>query len=156
MGSTAIAAFRIGEMLYLCHVGDTRAYHFSAGEFRRLTDDHSLVWELVMSGILTADQARSHPQRSTITQAIGMLTGFQPAVTSLRLKPGDRILLCSDGLWEALAEHDMGQIVGSGGSMLELTSVLVDKAKAASGQDNITAVLYEHAGGTRAAAKARR
>ena len=144
MGSTAIAGFVIGEVLHLCHVGDTRAYHLSDGQFRRLTNDHSLVWELVMSGLLTADQARLHPQRSTITQAIGMLTGVQPAVTSLQLKPGDRVLLCSDGLWEALAEHDIAQIVGSVGSMLELASILVDKAKTLSGQDNITAVLYEH------------
>jgi protein phosphatase len=145
MGSTAIAAFVTGEALHLCHVGDTRGYHFSEGQFRRLTNDHSLVWELVMSGLLTADQARLHPQRSTITQAIGMVTGVQPAVTTLLLKPRDRILLCSDGLWEALAEHDIARIVGSGGSMLDLASSLVDKAKAESGQDNITAVLYEHA-----------
>jgi len=73
-----------------------------------------------------------------------MLTGFQPTVTTLALRPGDRVLLCSDSLWEALGEHDMARIVGSGGSMLELTSALVDTANAASGHDNITAVLYEH------------
>jgi protein phosphatase len=144
MGSTAIAGVVRGEVLHLCHVGDTRGYHFSEGLLRLLTNDHSLVWDLVMAGFMTAEQARQHPHRSTITQAIGMLTGFQPMVTRLPLKSGDRVLLCSDGLWEALAEHDIAHIVGSGGSMLELASALVDRANDASGQDNITAILYEH------------
>jgi protein phosphatase len=144
MGSTVIAGILNGEVLYLCHVGDTRGYHFSGGRFQRLTNDHSVVWELVMSGLITAEQARSHPQRSTVTQAIGMLAGVTPAVTSLPLKPGDRILLCSDGLWEAIAEQDISEIIGSAGSMLDLASLLVEKAKTASGQDNITAVVYEH------------
>jgi protein phosphatase len=71
-----------------------------------------------------------------------------PDVTSVALTPGDRVLLCSDGLWEALADHDIGTIVGSNGSMLELASMLVDRANVASGQDNITAVLYEHGAGS--------
>ena len=144
MGSTAIAGVVDGEALHLCHVGDTRGYHFSQGRLRRLTNDHSLVWRLVMAGLLTPDQARVHPERGKITQAIGMQAGVKPDVTSVALIPGDRVLLCSDGLWEAMADHDIGTIVGSNGSMLELASTLVDKANAASGQDNITAVLYEH------------
>ena len=144
MGSTAIAGVVYGEALHVCHVGDTRGYHFSQGQLRRLTNDHSLVWNLVKSGLLTPDQARIHPQRGRITQAIGMRAGLNPEVTTVALKPGDRVLLCSDGLWEGLADHDIGTIVGSNGTMLELASQLVDKANAASGQDNITAVLYEH------------
>jgi len=144
MGSTAIAGVVHDEALHLCHVGDTRGYHFSQGQLRRLTNDHSLVWNLVRSGLLTPDQARIHPQRGRITQAIGMRAGLKPDITSVALKPGDRVLLCSDGLWEGLPDHDIGTIVGSNGSMVELASMLVDKANAASGQDNITAVLYEH------------
>jgi protein phosphatase len=144
MGSTVIAGIVQEEALHVCHVGDTRGYHFSQGQLRRLTNDHSLVWNLVRSGLLTPDQARVHPQRGRVTQAIGMRAGLQPDVTSVALTPGDRVLLCSDGLWEALADQDIGMIVGSGGSMMELASTLVDKANAASGQDNITAVLYEH------------
>jgi len=144
MGSTAIAGVVHDGALHLCHVGDTRGYHFSQGQLRRLTNDHSLVWNLVMAGLLTPDQARLHPQRGKITQAIGMQGGVKPDVTSVALTPGDRVLLCSDGLWEALADHDIGTIVSSNGSMLELASILVDTANAASGQDNITAVLYEH------------
>jgi serine/threonine protein phosphatase PrpC len=144
MGSTAIAGIVNGAALHLCHVGDTRGYHLSEGQFRRLTNDHSVIWDLVVLGMLTSDEARFHPHRARITQAIGMPAGLKPELTSLVLKPADRILLCSDGLWEALADEEMGQIVASSGSMLELASMLVDRANMSSGQDNITAVLYEH------------
>ena len=147
MGSTAIAGVVQDGALHVCHVGDTRGYHFSQGQLRRLTNDHSLVWRLVTGGFLTPEQARIHPQRGRVTQAIGMRAGFRPDVTSVALTPGDRVLLCSDGLWEALAENDIGNIVGASGSIRDLTSMLVDKANAASGQDNITAVLYEHSAG---------
>lgn len=143
MGSTAIAGLMNGEVLHICHVGDARGYHLSKGKFRRVTNDHSLVWQLVMSGLLNPEQARLHPHRGRVTQAIGM-ESVRPEVTSLLLKPADRVLLCSDGLWEALPEPQIGEIVASGGSMLELASALVDRANAESGKDNITAILYEH------------
>ena len=146
MGSAAIAGFVDGEALYICHVGDTRGYHFSQGKLRRVTNDHSLVWELVMSGLLTPAAARLHPQRGKLTQAIGMPVGVNPELTRLTMKPGDRVLLCSDGLWEALVEQDICRIVGSDGSMLELASMLVNTANATRGEDNITAILYEHGG----------
>jgi protein phosphatase len=67
-------------------------------------------------------------------------------LTSVNLKPGDRVLLCSDGLWEALSDDEIAAVVGSDGSMRQLASVLVDRANAAGGEDNITVVLYEHGG----------
>jgi PPM family protein phosphatase len=143
MGSTAIAGLMNGEALHLCHVGDARGYHLSKGKFRRITNDHSLVWQLVMSGLLNPEQARLHPHRGRVTQAIGMAS-VKPEVTSLTLKTADRVLLCSDGLWEALPEPEIGNIVASSGSMLELASMLVDRANTESGKDNITAILYEH------------
>jgi protein phosphatase len=143
MGSTAIAGLISGETLHLCHVGDARGYHLSKGKFRRVTNDHSLVWQLVMSGLLNPEQARLHPHRGRVTQAIGM-ENVRPEVITLMLKPADRVLLCSDGLWEALPEPEIGEIVASSGSMLELASILVDRANAESGKDNITAILYEH------------
>jgi protein phosphatase len=156
MGSTVIAGFVEGEDLYLCHVGDVRGYHFSEGRLTRLTNDHSLVWELVTSGLLTPDQARLHPQRSKVTQAIGMTEGITPEVTTRMLKPRDRVLLCSDGLWEALPEPDIGELVFADSPVLESVSMLVDKANAKSGQDNITAILYEHRNPERKARRFRR
>lgn len=143
MGSTAIAGWVEDDALHLCHAGDARAYHASSGHFRQLTDDHSQVWRLVMAGLMDSEQARLHPQRGRVTQAIGM-AGVKPEVTELLLRPADRVLLCSDGLWEAAPEREIKEIATSEGSMLELASALVDRANAASGQDNITVVLYEH------------
>jgi protein phosphatase len=144
MGSTAIAALIEGTTLHMCHVGDVRGYHVSGGKLTRVTNDHSLVWELVLSGLLTADEARSHPQRGRVTQAIGGLQGINPVLSTLQLQTKDRVLLCSDGLWEPLGDHAIGEIVSAEGSMLELASELVDRANHCGGPDNITAVLYEH------------
>ena len=145
MGSTAIAGVVDGDTLHLCHVGDVRGYQLSGGHFRRITSDHSWVWEsLVKPGMLTPDQARFHPQRGKVTQAIGSLKGIKPELNSIPLKTGDRVLLCSDGLWEALADENIAAIIGSYGSIQHLASALVDRANTASGEDNITAILYEH------------
>ncbi len=144
MGSTAIAAIVDEEALNLCHIGDVRGYHWSRGQFRHVTNDHSLVWELVLSGILAPAEVRTHPQRARITQAIGPSRTINPEVSSLMLAHGDRVLICSDGLWEALADQDLRSIVGAEGSMRDLAVTLVDRANAAGGEDNITAVLYEH------------
>ena len=145
MGSTVIAGIVDGEDLHLCHVGDVRAYHQSEGRFRPITNDHSWVWEnLVASGLLTADQARFHPQRGKVLQAVGSSHGIRPELTRVTLRPGDRVLLCSDGLWELVGDQEIGAIVASGGSMRQLASVLVDRANHAGGHDNITVILYEH------------
>ncbi|HLK62248.1 MAG TPA: protein phosphatase 2C domain-containing protein [Bryobacteraceae bacterium] len=145
MGSTGIAGIVDGDILHLCHVGDSRAYHISEGRFRRVTNDHSWVWQnLVMPGILTADQGRCHPMRSNLLQAIGN-AHIYPELTSLALKPGDRILLCTDGLWEGLRHEQIGQIVTARGPVETLGLALVEKAIEAGGRDNITLILYEHA-----------
>jgi serine/threonine protein phosphatase PrpC len=149
MGCTAVAGFIDGDSLYICHIGDVRCYHLSRGEFRRMTNDHSWVWEkLVMTGLLTPEQARSHPERGKVTRGIGLARqqGTEPDLSNLTLRDGDRVLLCSDGLWEALADEEIAEVVGSDGTMRQLASVLVDRANAAGGEDNITAVLYEHMG----------
>ena len=149
MGCTALAGVVDGDTLFICHVGDVRCYHLSEGEFKRLTEDHSWVWEkLVMTGLLTPEQARSHPERGKVTRGIGLArqSSGEPALTSVALKPRDRVLLCSDGLWESLADDEIAAVVGSDGSMRQLASVLVDRANAAGGEDNISVVLYEHGG----------
>jgi protein phosphatase len=79
-------------------------------------------------------------------QAIGKGSGVKPALTRVALKARDRVLLCSDGVWETMSDHDMSAVLGLDGSMHDLATLLVDKANTAGGQDNISAVLYEHEG----------
>jgi len=101
---------------------------------------------LVAGGQLTADQARLHPQKNEALQAIGMPYGIVPDVNLYELGVGDLILLCSDGLWEALSDDDIREVLGSDGTMRQLATQLVDRANAAGVTDHITAVLYEHEG----------
>ncbi|MGH8677391.1 MAG: PP2C family protein-serine/threonine phosphatase [Burkholderiales bacterium] len=144
MGCTLILACIRGDTLYTCHVGDVRGYRWRGQEFRALTRDHSVVAELIAAGELSADQARGHPAKNEVLRAIGMPTGFDPDMNTCRLKPGDRVLLCSDGLWEMLCDQELAGIVGGDGSMRQIVTQLVDRANDSGGRDNISVVLYEH------------
>ena len=96
-----------GDTLLVGHVGDSRAYLLHDGELRQVTDDHSLVEELVREGRLTADEAAVHPQRSIITRALGVDASVEVDVYPVELVPGDRLLLCSDGLTRMVAPDDI-------------------------------------------------
>jgi len=144
MGCTMIVACTRGNTLYTCHVGDVRAYLWKGGELCALTRDHSVVAELVAAGELTPDQARSHPAKNEVLQAVGMPDGFEPSMNEAALDPGDRVLLCSDGLWESLSDHEISAIVGGEGSMRQIATQLVDRANDGGGRDNISVLMYEH------------
>ncbi len=104
MGTTLVAAYLDGDTLVIAHVGDSRAYRLRDGELTRLTEDHSLVGELVRSGRLTEDEARGHPQRSVITRALGIESLVKVDIWNYPLQTGDVILLCSDGLTDMISE----------------------------------------------------
>ncbi len=144
MGSTAVAAALDGKTLHICHVGDSRAYHLSVNRLRCVTKDHSWVGQLVTTGLLTPEQARTHPLRGNLLQAIGGTDGIAPDLSSVLLRAGDRVLLCSDGLWEALTDEQIKMTLAASGSLLDLASALVDQANEANGKDNITAIVYQH------------
>ena len=144
MGATLILAYVHGSQLYTCHVGDVRCYVRTANGVALITRDHSFVGWLVQEGKLTAEEARVHPKKNEILQAIGMLGEIEPEINTRVLEPGDRVLLCSDGLWESLPEVDIRLLLDWEGSMRQLATQFVDRANAAGGSDNITVVLYEH------------
>ena len=114
------------------------------GTLERFTEDHSVVGHLLEMGMLTSEQARQHQDRGRLRQAVGLPRGIKPDLNSRRLNYGDRVLLCSDGLWDALPEDEIAAVFASQESMRQLSTVLVDRAIAAGADDNITAVLYEH------------
>ncbi len=144
MGTTLIAACIVGGKVYTCHVGDVRCYVHSASGLKQLTEDHSVVGELVRAGRLSPDQARVHPDKNQILQAIGVPQGITSDTNTSDLESRDVVLLCSDGLWEAISDAGIDTVLRHGTSIREKTETLIRLANEAGGRDNITAVLYRH------------
>ena len=122
------------------HVGDSRVYLYRGGELRQLTDDHSWVGEQIRSGVMSDADARRHPWRNVVTRAISGGADPEVDVIELQLEPGDRLLLCSDGLSGVVPAEEMGALVARE-SLDEACQALIDAANAAGGPDNITTVL---------------
>jgi PPM family protein phosphatase len=141
MGTTLTAAYLDDGDLAIAHVGDSRAYLFRDGSLQRLTDDHSLVGELVRRGKLTEEQAEEHPQRSIITRALGPEPTVDVDTWSYPVRDGDILLLCSDGLTSMITEQKITEVLSSVGSLDEAGDRLIAEANAAGGRDNITVVL---------------
>ena len=126
------------------HVGDSRAYRLRDGELEQVTTDHSLVAELVESGILTPEEAERHPQRSAITRALGTEEAVEPDVFTVEAEPGELFLICSDGLSDMLSEAQITAAIESAGrDPAAAGEALVEAANANGGEDNITVVLFE-------------
>jgi serine/threonine protein phosphatase PrpC len=141
MGTTITAVY-VGEQdVSIAHVGDSRAYCLREGELLRLTDDHSLVDELIREGKLTPEEAEEHPQRSVITRALGPEPNVEVDVRSFRGRPGDVYLVCSDGLTTMLGEGELQLLLLSNEPLSNAGETLIAAANAAGGKDNITVIL---------------
>lgn len=142
MGTTVTAAAVAGDLLQLAHVGDSRAYLLRDGTLDQRTTDHTVVGELVRRGRLTPAQAAIHPERSILTRAVGLDPRI-PVDTPdpIDLHPGDQILLCSDGLTEAVADPQITEILSTHPDGNAACTALIDAANDAGGPDNITVVL---------------
>jgi len=125
------------------HVGDSRAYRVRGGELEQLTDDHSLVGELVRSGRLSPEEAESHPQRSVITRALGTEPDVDVDTFTADAEPGDIYLLCSDGLTDMTSTRDILAAVESSNDLDDAARALVRAANDGGGEDNITVVLFQ-------------
>jgi PPM family protein phosphatase len=142
MGTTLTAAYLDDAHVSIAHVGDSRAYLFRDGVLKRLTQDHSLVDELVREGKLTEEQAAEHPQRSIITRALGPEAQVTVDTWTYPVRAGDVLLLCSDGLTSMLSEERIGQILNGAASLEQAADQLIADANAAGGRDNITVVAF--------------
>lgn len=144
MGTTlTVATLASGGTLLIGHVGDSRAYLARDGAITQITDDHSLVEEMVQRGQLTPEQAEVHPRRSIVTRALGIDPDIEIDVYPVELRPGDRVLLCSDGLSNMLRSEAMAAILGREPDGQRAAQLLVDSANAAGGEDNITALIID-------------
>ena len=143
MGTTVTAAAVAGgRLVQLAHVGDSRAYLLRDGSLEQLTTDHTVVGELVRRGRLTPAQAAVHPERSILTRAVGLDPRI-PVDTPdpVELQAGDQVLLCSDGLTEAVEEDRIAELLSASGDGNAACQALIDAANTAGGPDNITVVL---------------
>ena len=137
MGTTCtLVALRAGK-LYYAHVGDSRAYLIRKDRMRQITIDHSWVQESVDAGILTSEEARKHPNRNVITRAIGLDPEVKVDLGDHELKSGDLVILCSDGLNSMISDAEIENLA-SLSSDNDLCQTLVNAAKQAGGDDNIT------------------
>jgi serine/threonine protein phosphatase PrpC len=141
MGTTITAVYVGEQEVAIAHVGDSRAYCLRGGELLRLTDDHSLVDELIKQGKLAPEEAEDHPQRSVITRALGPEPVVEVDVRSFRARPGDVYLICSDGLTTMVSEERLGELLSSHEQLRAAGEALIAAANSAGGKDNITVVL---------------
>jgi len=147
MGTTVTSAAVAGGQLQLAHVGDSRAYLLRGQALEQLTTDHTVVGELVRRGRLTPEQAAIHPERSILTRAVG-LDPRVPVDTPdpVELRDGDQVLLCSDGLTEAVDEDQIAELLSAADDGDAACRSLIDAANAAGGPDNITVALLRAGG----------
>jgi serine/threonine protein phosphatase PrpC len=144
MGTTITVALVEGDRVVFGHVGDSRAYLIRHGQLHQVTDDHSLVAELVRSGRLSPEEAESHPQRSVITRVLGTDPEVDVDTIAIDGRPGDLFLLCSDGLSSMVDERTILDITEGRRQDLERAAEeLVAAANRGGGEDNITAILFE-------------
>jgi len=141
MGTTLVAFLFDGERAALAHVGDSRAYLVRNGRIRQLTDDHSIVGELLRRREISEDDAREHPHRHVLTRALGVRRGVEPDLAELTPEVGDVFVLCSDGLTTHVEDSEIAKIVSAAGDLQETCDTLVDLANGRGGEDNTTVLL---------------
>jgi PPM family protein phosphatase len=144
MGTTMTVALVEDATVTLGHVGDSRAYVLRDGEMEQLTEDHSLVNELLKTGRLSREEAEVHPQRSVITRALGTDPDVDVDTFTVEAEDGDVFVLCSDGLTDMVGDDEIGEVLAASRENLkEAAEELVRRANKAGGQDNITVVAFE-------------
>lgn len=143
MGSTASALLLSDTRYLIGHVGDSRIYLVRDGQMKQLTHDHSLVQEQVDAGLITAEQARHHPQSNVITCCIGMSTDIDPDIIAGDTRVGDVFLLASDGLTGMVEDKRLQQLLESRATPERIVNAMIMQANNNGGIDNITAIVVK-------------
>ena len=138
MGTTATILSLDGLQAHFAHVGDSRLYLLRGEEFRQITEDHSYVETLVRRGELTAEQARLHPMKNVLTQAVGAMTNLHIDTGNFLAQNGDRFLLCTDGLTNMVEDVDIKKILLTAAQPAE---ALIEAALEFGGRDNVTVIV---------------
>jgi serine/threonine protein phosphatase PrpC len=145
MGSTLVALLVEDRMYSIAHVGDSRIYLFRQGTIQQLTEDHSLVMEHVRRGLMTVEQAQQSELQNIILRALGTEQTVEPDLGDLVAEPGDTLLLTTDGLTRHVSDDRILEIVAQASSCRKACVRLIDAAKQAGGEDNITCLIVRFA-----------
>ena len=142
MGTTLSVMWRGGRYMYIAHVGDSRIYRLRGGKLEQITEDHSLVEELVRAKIITREEARTHPRRNIITRALGTPGENSADLLATDTQRGDLWLLCSDGLNSMISDREIERTMNAAVNLETMADTLIAKALDAGGRDNVTLILY--------------
>lgn len=141
MGTTIVAAICTDKFATIANIGDSRCYVYNESGFKQITEDHSLVNELVRSGQISREDAEHHPRKNVLLRALGTEVHVDMDITTIVFEEGDMLLLCSDGLSNKVSEQEMIDIVTDERSLEEKSDSLITLANGYGGEDNITLVL---------------
>ena len=142
MGTTVVGIARVaGPRVLVFHVGDSRAYRLRDGRLEQLTEDHSVVADLVRAGALSAEEARRHPDRNTVTRALGAADDVVPTLRTEVVRTGDCFLVASDGLFDELPASQIGDLLATVGPVEKRARALVDAALARGARDNVSVIV---------------
>ncbi len=144
MGTTLTAALIVDTKVYVVNVGDSRTYLYDESNgLSQITLDHSLVANLVMAGVITPEEVYTHPDRNKVYRSLGNRDGVEVDWFTRDLRPGDSLLLCSDGLWEMVRDPDIRRLVGSGQEPTRVCDMLVQAALRGGGADNVSTIVVK-------------
>jgi protein phosphatase len=143
MGTTLTCACIAGDQLYIAHLGDSRAYLFHQDRLQCLTNDHTLVGDMLRARVIGPDKVRTHEQRSILTKAVGLEIFVNADISRHKLAAGDRLILCSDGLWSVIEDHEIAQLASAGQSTQALAQDLLDLSLSRASDDNCSVVVAD-------------
>ena len=143
MGTTVVLAVGLDDTFLIAHVGDSRAYLLHEGHLSPLTRDHSVIRELLDAGRISREAARHHPQRNVVTRTLGRSDDAAPDLRTVAVQPGDRLLLCSDGLTGMLDDPEIEQVLVRFAEPMRCCRELVARSNDRGGLDNITVIVVD-------------
>jgi serine/threonine protein phosphatase PrpC len=143
MGTTLTAVLLKDWTLYLVHVGDCRAYRWSEAGLAQLTTDHSIVASMIATGTAQPGEIYTHPQRSIIYRCIGDQPTVEVDTAVMSISPGDRLLLCCDGLWEMIRDEGIEDVMLREPNPQQACETMVEQANLAGGTDNISVIVVQ-------------
>jgi protein phosphatase len=143
MGTTVTGVIMFNGELYYAHIGDSRIYQYNENELEQITTDHTYVNTLLLNGLITLKQARKHPKRHILTNALGIKRQVSVDIGQIKIKENDKFLICSDGLYNMIDGKKLHKVLTENIDIEFKMNLLKDKALAAGGLDNITMILLE-------------